>query len=200
MSVDESVRPHHKDTKTYENIEIEACDGSRDSGLVVAAVQVGDSPCDVLPVVGNEADCVDGGDELTAEVEQEVERVASLPSYQPTKCEYAEHCVTHSPYRLWCRHCCGGRGQEFGHVRRKEHDPNRAPMVAFDYAGVRGNGEFVNPIELKGVEDDESVARMLVVALRTHDDRQSCVFGHVVSCKGVDREKFTVDCLVSDIV
>ena len=59
---------------------------SRDSWLVVAAVQVGDSQCaDVLPVVGDEGGCVDGGDELTAEVEQEAERVVGLPSYQPTK-------------------------------------------------------------------------------------------------------------------
>ena len=86
-------------------------------------------------------------------------------------------------------------------MRRKEHDPNRVPMVAFDYAGIRDNGEFVDPVELKGVPvDEESVARILVVALRTPDDRQSCVFGHVVPCKGVDRDKFAVDCLVSDTV
>ena len=86
-------------------------------------------------------------------------------------------------------------------MRRKEHDPNRVPMVAFDYAGIRDNCEFVDPVELKGVPvDEESVARILVVALRTPDDRQSCVFGHVVPCKGVDRDKFAVDCLVSDIV
>ena len=66
-------------------------------------------------------------------------------------------------------------------------------------AGVHDNGEFVNPAEMKGVED-ESVVRILVVAVRTPDDRQSCVFGHVVPCKGVDRERFTVECLVSDIV
>ena len=74
------------------------------------------------------------------------------------------------------------------------------PMVVFDYAGIKNNGEFVSPVELKGMEDDESIARVLVVALRTPDDRQSCVFGHTVPCKGVDRDKFSVDCLVSDIV
>ena len=73
------------------------------------------APCaDVLPVVGEDEAPIDGGDELTAEVEQEVERVVALPSYQPTKSEFAEHCVTHSPFRPWCRHCCEGRGQEFG--------------------------------------------------------------------------------------
>ena len=73
-------------------------------------------------------------EELTAEAEQEPERIATLPSYQPSKSEYDEHCVTHCPYRPWCRHCAEGRGQEFGHHRRKEHDPNRVPMLAFDYA------------------------------------------------------------------
>ena len=40
----------------------------------------------------------------------------------------------------------------------------------------------------------------MVVALRTPDDRQSCVFGHSVPCKGVDLDKFAVGCLVSDIL
>ena len=35
---------------------------------------------------------------LMGEVEQEAESVVSLPSYRPTKSEYNEHCVTHSPY------------------------------------------------------------------------------------------------------
>ena len=160
------------------------------------------SPVDVLPVVADadEEAHVDGGDELTAEVEQEVERVATLPSYQPTKSEYDEHCVTHSPYRPWCRHCCEGRGQEFNHTRRTEADAQRVAMVSFEYAGIKDDGEFVSSLELKDLEDDESVARVLVVALRTPDDRQSCVMGHIVPCKGVDRDKFSVDCLVSDIV
>ena len=85
-------------------------------------------------------------------------------------------------------------------MRRKEPDSQRVPMVAFDYAGVKGNGDFVNPDELKDLDDDDLVARVLVVAVRTQDDRQSCVFGHIVPCKGVDRDRFSVDCLVSDIV
>ena len=200
MSVERtSVSPHKNNKNDIEKIvSRDLC--SRGCGLAVAAVgraiPVGPLKAEVL--VG-ESGPVDGGDELTAEVEQEVERVASLPSYQPTKSEYAEHCVTHSPYRPWCKHCAEGRGQEFGHYRRREGDPNRVPMVAFDYAGVRDNGEFVSYLEMKE-SDDESVARVLVVALRTPDDRQSCVFGHVVPCKGIDENKFAVDCLVADIL
>ena len=48
--------------------------------------------------------------------------------------------------------------------------------------------------------DGADLERLLVVALRTPDDRQSCVFGHVVPCKGIDTNKFAVDSLVSDIL
>ena len=152
-------------------------------------------------LVGEESGNVDGGDggeELTAEAEQETERIATLPSYQPSKSEYDEHCVTHCPYRPWCRHCAEGRGQEFGHHRRKEHDPNRVPMLAFDYAALTDKGEFVDALTVDW--SDESVTRVLVVGLRTPDDRQSCAFGHVVPCKGVDTDQYAVDCLVSDIL
>ena len=44
------------------------------------------------------------------------------------------------------------------------------------------------------------MTRVLVVGLRTPDDRQSCAFGHVVPCKGVDTDQYAVDCLVSDIL
>ena len=47
---------------------------------------------------------------------------------------------------------------------------------------------------------DETATKVLVVALRTADDRQACVFGHVVPQKGVDEAKFAVDCLVGDIL
>ena len=118
--------------------------------------------------------------EMQAEVEQEVERIACLPTYQPTKSDYDDHCVTHCPYRPWCRHCVEGRGQEFGHFRRREKDSNRVPLVSFDYAGLSDKGEVV---ELKFEPGDESATKVLVVALRTADDRQTCVFGHVVPQK-----------------
>ena len=48
--------------------------------------------------------------------------------------------------------------------------------------------------------EDESATKVLVVSVRVRDDKQSCVFGHVVPQKGVDEEKFAVDCLVGDIL
>ena len=121
----------------------------------------------------------DGGDaEYTAEVEQEVERVAALPSYRSTMSEYLEHCVTHSPYRPWCRHCAEGRGQEFGHYKRRGHDLNKIPVVAFDYAGLTDKGDWISKLEID--ENDDTIARVLIVAICTPDDAASVVRAHVV--------------------
>ena len=48
--------------------------------------------------------------------------------------------------------------------------------------------------------NDELAAKVLVVAIRTMDDMQTAVFGHVVPQKGVGEDQFAVDCLVGDIV
>ena len=69
--------------------------------------------------------------------------------------------------------------------------------MAFDYAGISDVGD------LFGSEfdaDDEGKARILVVAIRTPDDLQTCVFGHTVPSKGVDTDRFAFDCLVEDIL
>ena len=67
------------------------------------------------PVVAPNADVVD--EELIAVEEQEpAEMPLVLPNvYQPTRSEYLDHCVTHYPFRAWCKHCLEGRGREFGH-------------------------------------------------------------------------------------
>ena len=113
--------------------------------------------------------------EMNAEVEQEVERIPRLPTYQPTKSDYDQHGTTHCPYRPWCRHCVEGRGQEFGHFKRTERDPNRIPLVAFDYCGLSDKGELMNTLYSP---DDETSVRVLVVSIRTADDLDTCVFGH----------------------
>ena len=70
-------------------------------------------------------------DELCApcEDEEQAEMPACLPDvYQPTPSEYADHCVTHYPFRVWCRHCLEGRGREFAHEHHrgdKDRDPCR---------------------------------------------------------------------------
>ena len=150
----------------------------------------------VLPVEGENVEA-EFSEEMHAEEEQEVQPVARLPSYTPTRSEYNEHCVTHNPYRPWCEHCVRGRGQEFGHFRRRGNDPNRVPLIAFDYCGLSDKGEIFG---LEYNPEDASTARVLVVAMRTADDKQWCVFGHIVPHKGIDTDKFAVDCLVSDIL
>lgn len=40
---------------------------------------------------------------------------------EPSKEERDEHCLTHLPYRSWCRHCVRGRGREWPH-RKVEED------------------------------------------------------------------------------
>ena len=45
------------------------------------------------------------------EEEEQAQVPASLPNvYQPTRSEYPDHCVTHYPFRVWCRHCLEGQG------------------------------------------------------------------------------------------
>ena len=77
-------------------------------------------------------------DEVEAinEEEEEADVPLCLPAqYQPSRSEFLDHCVTHYPFRAWCRHCFEGRGREFGHGNHggaKEH--NACPVVSFDYA------------------------------------------------------------------
>ena len=55
-----------------------------------------------------------GDDMLYAPCDDEEEALvpACLPTvYQPTHSEYLDHCVTHYPFRAWCRHCLEGRGR-----------------------------------------------------------------------------------------
>ena len=54
------------------------------------------------------------------EEEEQAAVPTSLPSvYQPTRSEYLDHCVTHYPFRAWCKHCLEGRGREFGHDKNR---------------------------------------------------------------------------------
>ena len=64
---------------------------------------------------------MDDPKEMTAHDEEEQAKVPPClpPVYQPTRSEYLDHCITHYPFRVWCRHCLEGRGREFGHVQSK---------------------------------------------------------------------------------
>ena len=70
-----------------------------------------DSGQSVFPVQAD-GEAVDGDNvaddsELCApcDEEEQAEMPLCLPSvYQPTRSEYMDHCVTHYPFRAWCRH------------------------------------------------------------------------------------------------
>ena len=81
----------------------------------------------------------DGEKEIEAiDEEEQAEVPSSLPNvYQPTQSEYLDHCVTHFPYRAWCRHCVEGRGREFGHEQHRGIKDDRAsPVISFDYCFI----------------------------------------------------------------
>ena len=91
----------------------------------------------VFPVgeVGGE-DELGGDDDLLCspcEGEEEAAVPKCLPAvYQPTHSEYLDHCVTHYPFRAWCKHCLEGRGREFGHeAHRGNKDARATPVVSF---------------------------------------------------------------------
>ena len=131
-----SISPMQNTSDKVVAVDPTTCDVELSSGR---GIVIGDAPIEVMPV--DEADGTSG--ELHAEEEQEVQPVARLPSYTPTRSEYLDHCVTHSPYRPWCTHCVKGRGAEFGHYKRRNNDANRVPLIAFDYTGLSDKGEVI---------------------------------------------------------
>ncbi len=92
-------------------------------------------PCAVLGADDVEPECT--VEEFEAEEESEVIRQLPTPE-MPTRSEFLDHCVTHYPYRSWCKHCVEGRGREFPH-RLHGISTRGVPTVSFDYAFV-GDG------------------------------------------------------------
>ena len=119
-----------------------------------------------------------------------------LPSvYQPTRSEYLDHCVTHYPFRAWCKHCLEGRGREFGHDKsRGAKDERATPVISFDYCFISDVGEITT-------EDDYAAAGAgAAKILVARDSRSKSVFAHVVPMKGVDCKGFAVSSLVEDVL
>ena len=130
-------------------------------------------------------------DELEAQEEADVAKPLPTPD-MPTRSEFLDHCVTHTPYRSWCRHCREGRGREFGH-RSQHRGPREVTTVSFDYAFVGDKGEIISKEQ---AESDESSITILAV----RDSETKSVFGHVVPQKGIDSKRFAVDAIVNDIL
>ena len=140
----------------------------------------------------------DDGDDLLCIPCEEEEQAANpgvLPAvYQPTHSEYLDHCVTHYPFRAWCKHCLEGRGREFGHENQRGDKDSRAmPVVSFDYAFISDRGE------VKTLADFEQAGEAAVKMLIIRDSRNKSVFAHIVPSKGVDEKGFSVAALVDDV-
>ena len=114
--------------------------------------------------------------------EEQAEMPLCLPQvYQPTHSEYLDHCVTHYPYRAWCKHCVEGRGREFGHeATRGDKDFRATPVISFDYAFLSDRGEIVSLEEFAAAAD--GAAKVLVI----RDSKSKSVFAHIVPSEGVD--------------
>ena len=138
----------------------------------------------------------EGEEQIDAVDEEEQARVPqSLPSvYQPTRSEFLGHCVTHYPFRAWCRHCLEGRGREFGHdSSRGEKDARATPVISFDYCFISDVGEVRSQSDFEAA--GEGAAKVLVI----RDSKSKAVFAHVVPVKGVDEKGFAVDPLTDDV-
>ena len=135
-------------------------------------------------------------DELRADCEEEqAEMPLCLPSvYQPTLSEYTDHCVTHYPFRAWCKHCLEGRGREFGHENNRGiKDERMTPVVSFDYCFVSDVGEITTESDFAAAGDGA------VKVLVARGSKSKSVFAHVVPRKGVDSKGFAVSSLVEDV-
>ena len=59
----------------------------------------------------------------------------------PSQDEVDEHCLTHLPYRNWCRHCVRGKGRAADHKTADRQDG--LPEVHMDYCFMSmANGEM----------------------------------------------------------
>ena len=52
-----------------------------------------------------------------------------------SKKEKEEHCLTHTPFKPWCRYCVRGRGKNMQHRKKKQEDKEEEviPRISMDY-------------------------------------------------------------------
>ena len=154
-----------------------------------------DDACPCCPVAQGDAhsergdiapgDPLDADELIAADEQEQAEMPLVLPQvYQPTRSEYLDHCVSHYPFRAWCRHCLQGRGLK---------DERCTPIVSFDYCFVSDIGDVTDE---KGYEAAGDSAAKILVA---RDSKSKSVFAHVVPRKGVDGKGFAVQSLVDDV-
>ena len=199
-----SVRPSIKNHDVGGDPDAKVGREKHDVGI---CPEISCTPCDSRPVfpvsemiaeAGGASESEDKSrDEIRAadEEEEQAEMPLCLPSvYQPTRSEYMDHCVTHFPFRAWCKHCLEGRGREFGHDNRSGvKDDRSTPVVSFDYAFISDVGEITTDAEFEAAGD--VAVKILVV----RDNKSKSIFAHVVPVKGIDDKGFAVSVLVEDV-
>ena len=140
-------------------------------------------------------DASHGGDhpeELQAQEEEEAEAVRQLPTPdQPTLSEYRDHCISHYPYRPWCKHCVEGRGREFKHAT-VEKASRGIPTISFDYAFMGDKGEISSEEQ---ADTEEGSIKVLVI----RDSLSKALFAVAVPKKGVDEKGFSVAAVVDAV-
>ena len=124
------------------------------SGPDSGRTQIMSSGLAPLRAVGDEVvgEAVVGGEDLIAEAQA---RQPKLPhdSGRLTKREIADHYVSHSPFRSWCRHCNRGRAVSTPHRSRPDEDREfgreRIPTISFDHRFL-GSGDDVDEKKAHG--------------------------------------------------
>ena len=116
-------------------------DGRRISGSGLAAVDaagdvISDSEVEDVARASSVEDPVPLGAAVEAVDEARAPRLPHNPG-RPTKREIAEHCVSHWPFRSWCRHCVCGRAAGSPHKVRSDADREfgraRIPTISMDH-------------------------------------------------------------------
>ena len=81
----------------------------------------------------------------------------------PSPEEVAQHCLTHTPFRSWCRHCVRGSGQAELH-KAALRDPDALPEVHIDYCFMGKRDEAAQPILVARDRDTKMTVSYLVRA------------------------------------
>ena len=216
-----SLTPFSESPHCNNNIhESVGCRSDRGEGGLESVEGVHAVP--VMPVDGvadGERDGIDDGGgaaeslELNAEVGEEAERIHSLPSYQPTKSEYDDHCVSHSPYRPWCKHCVRGKAKGRQSRRLSESDSeSRHPRIRLDYcvmtdrseeeSGEDEGGEMNEEEKKEEAREvgpgDEAATSPSITILVLQESGNRSILAYEVQSKGAS-EAWVVDQIVEDL-
>ena len=101
--------------------------------------------------------------------------------------------MTVYPYRVWCKHCLDGQGQEFRNAcHRGRKEASATPVVSFDLSFVSGHGDITTQEGFEAA--DEGDAKLVIV--RT---TRATLFAHVVPSKGIDQKGSVVEALGENV-